>query len=83
MLSSITVQGKEAAGGVSQKTITYETEEKSYTPMHGDGLQGYTLTSATVDGSKEKYSYKTVDRLVNTAGAGVASQRVSTNQSFQ
>ena len=82
VLSSITVQGKEAAGGVSQKTITYETEEKSYTPLHGDGLQGYTLTSATVDGSKEKYSYKTVERLVNTAGAGVASQRVSTNQSY-
>ena len=82
VLSSITVQGKEAAGGVSQKTITYETEEKSYTPLHGDGLQGYTLTSATVDGSKEKYSYKTVDRLVNTTGAGVASQRVSTNQSY-
>lgn len=40
------------------------------------------LTSATVDGSKEKYSYKTVERLVNTSGAGVASQRVSTNQSY-
>ena len=40
------------------------------------------LTSATVDGSREKYGYKTVERLVNTSGAGVASQRVSTNQSY-
>lgn len=81
-LSSVTVQGKAAEGGVSQKTITYETEEKSYTPYHGDRLHGVILASATVDGSKEKYSYKTVERLVNTSGAGVASQRVSTNQSY-
>lgn len=81
-LSSVTVQGKAAEGGVSKKTITYETEEKSYAPLHGDRLSGVILTSATVDGSKEKYSYKTVERLVNTSGAGVASQRVSTNQSY-
>ena len=81
-LASVTVQGKAVEGGVSQKTITYETEEKSYTPHHGDRLHGEILTSATVDGSKEKYSYKTVERLVNTSGAGVASQRVSTNQSY-
>ena len=81
-LSSVTVQGKAAGGGVSKKTISYETEEKSYTPHHGDRLHGVILTSATVDGSKEKYSYKTVERLVNTSGAGVASQRVSTNQSY-
>ena len=81
-LSSVTVQGKAAEGGVSQKTITYETEEKSYTPHYGDRLHGLILTSATVDGSKEKYGYKTVERLVNTSGAGVASQRVSTNQSY-
>ena len=81
-LSSVTVQGKAAGGGVSRKTISYETEEKSYTPHHGDRLHGVILTSATVDGSKEKYSYKTVERLVNTSGAGVASQRVSTNQSY-
>ena len=67
---------------MSSKTITYETEEKSYTPHHGDRLNGVILTSATVDGSKETYSYKTVERLVNTSGAGVASQRVSTNQSY-
>ncbi|MDE6566375.1 MAG: RHS repeat-associated core domain-containing protein, partial [Lachnospiraceae bacterium] len=66
----------------SKKTITYETEEKNYTPHYGDRLSGVILTSATVDGSKEKYSYKTVERLVNTSGAGVASQRVSTNQSY-
>ena len=76
------MQGKAAEGGVSQKTITYETEKKSYTPHYGDRLHGLILTSATVDGSKEKYGYKTVERLVNTSGAGVASQRVSTNQSY-
>ena len=81
-LTSVTVQGQSSEGGVSKKTITYETEEKSYTPHYGDRLHGVILTSATVDGRKEKYSYKTVERLVNTAGAGVASQRVSTNQSY-
>ena len=81
-VTSVTVQGKNVDGGVSSKTITYETEEKSYTPHHGDRLNGVILTSATVDGSKETYSYKTVERLVNTSGAGVASQRVSTNQSY-
>lgn len=81
-LDSVTVQGSNVAGGVSKKTITYETEEKSYTPLHGDRLHGSVLTSATVDGSKETYTYRTVERLVNTSGAGVASQRVSTNQSY-
>ena len=81
-LSSVTVQGQRMEGGVSKKTITYETEEKSYTPHYGDRLHGVILTSATVDGSKETYGYKTVERLVNTSGAGVASQRVSTNQSY-
>ena len=88
ILTSVTVQGQNveggnaAFGGVTSKTITYETEEKSYTPHYGDRLHGVILTSATVDSRKEKYSYKTVERLVNTAGAGVASQRVSTNQSY-
>lgn len=82
VLASVTVEGTQVEGGVSSKTITYETEEKSYTPHHGDRLNGVTLTSATVDGSKETYSYKTVERLVNTAGSGIASQRVSTNQSY-
>lgn len=81
-LSSVTVQGTSIAGGVSQKTIRYQTEKQSYTPLHGEKLTGLTLTSATVDGSKETYSYKTVERLVSTAGEGVASQRVSTNQSY-
>ncbi|MCH5252901.1 MAG: hypothetical protein J1F22_07995 [Lachnospiraceae bacterium] len=81
-LSSVTVQGNKTEGGVSQKTIQYETKEQSYTPLHGDRLKGLTLTSATVDGSKETYSYKTVERLFNTAGDGVASQRVSTNESY-
>lgn len=82
ILTSVTVQGQNTERGVSKKTIIYETEEKFYTPHYGDRLSGVILTSATVDGSREKYSYKTVERLVNTAGAGVASQRVSTNQSY-
>ncbi len=82
VLTSVTVQGTEEEGGVSRKTITYETEEKTYTPHHGDRLHGAILTSATVDGSKEKYAYQTAERLVNISGAGVASQRVSTNQSY-
>ena len=82
VLTSVTVQGAEAEGGVSRKTITYETEQKTYTPHHGDRLHGVILTAATADGSKEKYNYKTVERLVNISGAGVASQRVSTNQSY-
>lgn len=81
-LTSVTVEGKSTEGGVSQKTITYETDEHSYTPLHGEKLQGVTLASATVDGSKEKYGYRTVERLVNTSGAGLASQRVSTNESY-
>ena len=87
-LSSVTVQGQAAegvnatGGGVTRKTITYETEEKTYTPLNGERLNGVILTSATVDGSREKYAYQTVERLVNTSGAGVASQRVSTNQSY-
>ena len=82
VLKTVTVQGKEAAGGVTKKTITYETEEKTYTPHHGDALNGFVLTAATVDGSRETYTYRTVERLMNTSGAGIASQRVSTNQSY-
>ena len=82
VLKTVTVQGKEAAGGVTTKTITYETEEKTYTPHHGDVLNGFVLTAATVDGSRETYTYRTVERLMNTSGAGIASQRVSTNQSY-
>ena len=82
VLKTVTVQGKEAAGGVTKKTITYETEEKTYTPHHGDVLNGFVLTAATVDGSREIYTYRTVERLMNTSGAGIASQRVSTNQSY-
>ncbi len=81
-LTKVTVQGNATVGGVNQKNVIYETEEKNYTPHHGDRLHGVILTAATVDGSKEKYAYQTVERLVNTAGAGVASQRVSTNQSY-
>lgn len=82
VITSVTVQGKEIKGGVPKQTVTYETEERSYTPLYGDRLHGVTLTSATVDGSRETYSYKTAERLVNTAGAGAASHRVSTDQSY-
>ena len=40
------------------------------------------LTAATVDGTRETYGYKAAEKFVNTCGAGVASQRVSTNQSY-
>lgn len=82
VLASVTVQGMETEGGVAKQTVTYETDRKSYTPLHGDRLHGFILTSAVVDGRKEKYGYKTVERLVSTAGEGAASQRVSTNQSY-
>ena len=82
VITSVTVQGKDIKGGVPEQTVTYETEERSYTPLYGDRLHGATLTSATVDGSKETYSYKTAERLVNTAGAGAASHRISTDQSY-
>ncbi|MBO5073527.1 MAG: hypothetical protein J6C32_11240, partial [Eubacterium sp.] len=82
VLTSVTVQGKDVKGGVPKQTVTYGTEQKSYTPLYGDRLHGVTLTSATVDGSRETYSYKTAERLVNTAGAGAASHRISTDQSY-
>lgn len=81
-LSSVTVQGKETAGGVAKKTISYVTEEKSYTPLHSGQLHGLVLKSATIDGTKETYGYRTVEQLVNTSGAGIASQRVATNQAY-
>ena len=113
-LTKVTVQGNATVGGVNQKNVIYETEEKNYTPHHGDRLHGdrvgdfaevdavgvgvadgvavgvflqyddavFVEVGAQADGSKEKYAYQTVERLVNTAGAGVASQRVSTNQSY-
>lgn len=81
-LDKVTVQGTQTAGGVSKKTITYHITKTSYTTMHNKKLQGCKLTGVTVDGSKETYGYRTVESLVNAAGAGVASQRAATNETY-
>lgn len=83
-LASVTVEGKDTAGigGVSKKTIRYTYEERSYTPLNSDPVSGLVLKSATVDGSKETYGYRTVERLMTTCGYGAASQRVSTNENY-
>lgn len=81
-LTSVTVEGKEVEGGVSKKTIKYTYDERSYTPLNSDTISGLVLKSATVDGSKETYGYRIVERLMSTAGEGIASQRVSTNESY-
>lgn len=81
-LDKVTVQGTQMAGGVSKKTVTYNISKTSYTTMHNKKLYGYKLTSVTVDGSKETYGYRTVESLVNAAGAGVASQRAATNETY-
>ena len=81
-LTSVTVEGAETPGGVSKKTIKYTYDEKTYTPLNSDPVSGLVLKSATVDGSKETYGYRTVERLMTTCGYGAASQRVSTNESY-
>lgn len=81
-LDKVTVQGAQTAGGVSKKTVTYNISKTSYTTMHNKKLYGCKLTGVTVDGSKEIYRYRTVESLVNAAGAGVASQRAATNETY-
>ena len=81
-LTSVTVEGAETAGGVSGKTIKYTYDERNYTPLNSDPVSGLVLKSATVDGSKETYGYRIVERLMTTCGYGAASQRVSTNESY-
>lgn len=81
-LTSVTVEGAETPGGVSKKTIKYTYDERNYTPLNSDPVSGLVLKSATVDGSKETYGYRTVERLMTTCGYGAASQRVSTNESY-
>ena len=81
-LASVTVEGAETVGGVSKKTIKYTYDERNYTPLNSDPVSGLVLKSATVDGSKETYGYRTVERLMTTCGYGVASQRVSTNENY-
>ena len=81
-LTSITVEGKELNGGVPKKTIKYTYDERNYTPLNSDTISGLVLKSATVDGSKETYDYRIVERLMSTSGEGIASQRASTNESY-
>lgn len=81
-LQKVTVQGTQAAGGISGKTIRYDISGTSYNTLHSQKLYGCILKSATVDGEKEKYGYRTVESLVNAAGAGVASQRAATNETY-
>lgn len=81
-LEKITVEGTKTTGGVSGKTIKYSIKETSYTTMDSTKLYGSTLNQVTVGRRKEKYSYRTVESLVNTAGAGVASQRAATNETY-
>lgn len=82
LLSKVTVEGKKVSGGVSKETVTYNSSETSYQPIRGSKLYGAKLNDVTADGSKESYRYKTVESLVNTSGAGVASQRALTNQTY-
>ncbi|MCH5266649.1 MAG: RHS repeat protein, partial [Lachnospiraceae bacterium] len=81
-LASVTVEGTEVSGGVAKKTIKYTYDERSYTPLNSDTIHGLVLKSATVDGSKETYGYRIVERLMSTSGYGIASQRVSTNENY-
>lgn len=82
ILQSVSVKGKASEGGVSQKKVTYEVEERTYTPLNSDTITGLVLKSATVDGEKETYGYRTVDRILSTCGGGIASQRAATNESY-
>lgn len=81
-LEKVTVQGKKVKGGVSAKTIKYAISETSYTPKNGKKIYGSVLDSVTVDGTKEKYGYRTVETFVNTSGYLIAGHRADTNQAY-
>ncbi len=81
-LTSVTVEGTQIAGGVSKKTVKYTYDERNYTPYNSDPISGLVLKSAVVDGRRETYGYRTVERLMTTCGYGAASQRVSTNENY-
>lgn len=82
LLQKVTVEGQKTAGGVSKKTVTYKSSETSYESIRGNKMYGAKLNSVTVDGTKENYTYDTVESLANTSGAGVASQRAVTNETY-
>ncbi len=81
-LEKVTVQGTKTAGGISGKTIRYTISGTTYQTLHSQKLYGCILKSVMVDGEKETYGYRTVESLVNAAGAGVASQRAATNETY-
>ncbi|MBD5088838.1 MAG: RHS repeat-associated core domain-containing protein [Clostridiales bacterium] len=81
-LENVTVKGEKTKGGVAQKTITYNVTGTSYTPKNGKKIYGSKLLSATVDGTEEKYTYRTAETIVNTSGFHVAAQRADTNQAY-
>lgn len=81
-LDKVTVQGTKVAGGVSQKIIRYEIGQTSYTTMNNKKIYGCVLNCVTAGGGRETYRYRTVESLVNAAGAGVASQRAATNETY-
>lgn len=82
LLSSVTVRGTKVSGGISSKTVKYDTKSVSYKPKGVSTVYGAKLVSATVDGSKEIYKYRVADSLTSSTGAGIASQRAATNQTF-
>ena len=82
LLQKITVEGQKVAGGVSKKTVTYQSSETSYTSIRGSKMYGSKLNRVKVDGTEKIYTYKTVESLANTSGAGVASQRAVTNETY-
>ncbi len=80
--SNATFSSNATFGGVSKKTIKYTYDERNFTPYNSDTISGLILKSAVVDGSRETYGYRTVERLMTTCGYGAASQRVSTNENY-
>ncbi len=81
-LQQVTVQGENVDGGVSKKTISYSLSETSYKPKNGKKIYGSKLNCVTVDGSKEEYTYRTVETFVNTSGWRIAAHRADTNQAY-
>lgn len=82
LLSSVTVNGTKISGGVSSRAVYYDTKAVSYKTKDGATVHGAKLSSATVDGNKETYKYRIADSLTSSAGAGIASQRATTNRIF-
>ena len=82
LLSYIEVSGKEIAGGISKKRITYKTHETSYETLDKNIIYGCVLDSVTESGTSEVYTYKEVESIHNTCGGGIGSQRATTNKTY-